>query len=151
MQKKRIIIRSLSLILCIVLIAAMALFTSGCGKDNNTNEGSEIAQDVSAATVLGEGKTAFNFIVTDADGNKTEYEIHTDKTTVGDALLELGLISGDQSEYGLYVKTVNGATLDYNKDGKFWSFYIEGEFAKTGVDATDIVAGTTYEFKVEKA
>ena len=64
-------------------------------------------------------------------------------------MFDLGLISGDESEYGLYVKTVNGVTLDYDKDGKYWAFYVDGEYAATGVDSTDIAAGSTYTFKVE--
>ena len=63
--------------------------------------------------------------------------------------MELGLISGEESQYGLYVKTVNGITLDYDKDGKYWAFYIGGEYAVTGVDTTEITAGSTYTFKAE--
>ena len=69
--------------------------------------------------------------------------------TVGAALLSLGLIAGEDSEYGLYVKTVNGVTVDYDTDGKYWAFYVDGEYAATGVDSTDITAGATYTFKAE--
>lgn len=102
------------------------------------------------ATVLGEGQTVFTFNVTDADGNETNFEIHTDKETVGDALLELDLIAGEDSEYGLYVKTVNGITADYDKDQTYWAFYVNGGYAQTGVDSTNVTAGDTYSFKVEK-
>ena len=44
------------------------------------------------------------------------------------------------------VDTVNGITLDYNKDGMYWSFYINGEYAMTGVDATPVEANATYSF-----
>ena len=101
-------------------------------------------------TVLGEGQTIFTFHVTDADGNETNFEIHTDKETVGEALLELDLIAGEDSEYGLYVKTVNGITADYDKDQTYWAFYVNGEYAQTGVDSTNVTAGDTYSFKVEK-
>lgn len=99
--------------------------------------------------VLGEGKTSFTFVVVDLDQNETTYTINTDETTVGAALLALGLIAGEEGEYGLYVKTVGGITLDYDKDGKYWGFYVDGEYAMTGVDATNIVAGATYTFKAE--
>ena len=99
--------------------------------------------------VLGEGSTVFDFTVVDTDGNETYFEIHTDKTTVGDALTELGLIEGEDSEYGLYVKTVNGIKLDYDTDGKYWAFYVNGEYASTGVDSTDVEAGAEYTFKGE--
>ena len=82
--------------------------------------------------------------------NETNFEVHTDKTTVGEALLDVDLIAGDESEYGLYVKTVNGITADYDVDQTYWAFYVNGEYASTGVDATAIEAGATYSFKVEK-
>ena len=62
------------------------------------------------------------------------------------ALVALNLVSGSTSEYGLMVDTVNGITLDYNKDGMYWSFYINGEYAMTGVDATPVEADATYSF-----
>jgi hypothetical protein len=80
----------------------------------------------------------------------TVFEVHTDKKTVGDALVEVNLIAGEEAQYGLYVKTVNGETLDYNKDKMYWSFYIDGEYAMTGVDQTKIEAGKAYAFKAEK-
>lgn len=146
--------KSLSLLLCIVLIAAMALCTTGC-KDNQLDGSSDNqlgTSDVSQndGNILGKGQTKFNFVVTDGDGKETRYEIHTDKTTVGDALLELELIAGDESAYGLYVKTVNGITADYDVDKTYWAFYVNGEYATTGVDSTEITEGATYAFKVEK-
>lgn len=145
--------KSLSLALCIVLITAIALFTSGCN-DNTSQATSETATVAETAVqaesnVLGEGDTQFTFTVTDVGGNETEFEINTDKTTVGEALIELGLIDGDDGEFGLYVKTVNGITVDYDTDGKYWAFYVGDEYAVSGVDSTEIVEGETYSFKVE--
>ena len=124
--------KSFSVFLCLVLVASMALFT-GCSNSN----------------VIGEGEKSFVFTVTDKEGSETEFEIHTDKATVGEALLENGLIEGEESEYGLYVKTVNGITADYDVAGTYWAFYINGEYAQTGVDSTEIVEGVTYSFRVE--
>lgn len=138
----------LSILLCIALIAAMALCTAGCGS-KETPAATTAAAGADGATSVGEGQTAFRFTVVDADGKETAFDVHTDETTVGAALLALGLIDGDDSEYGLYVKTVNGLTVDYDKDGKYWAFYVDGEYAATGVDSTDITAGSTYTFKVE--
>ena len=106
--------------------------------------------ETSGGTVsMGEGETSFLFNVVDPEGKESHFEIHTDEKTVGAALLSLGLIAGEDSEYGLYVKTVNGVTVDYDQDGKYWAFYVDGEYAATGVDSTDITAGATYTFKAE--
>ena len=81
---------------------------------------------------------------------ETKFEIHTDKKTVGEALLEVKLIEGEDGPYGLYVKKVNGITADYDVDQTYWAFYINGEVAMTGVDVTDVEGGATYSFKVAK-
>lgn len=88
-------------------------------------------------------------VVREPDGKETSREIHTDKETVGEALLEQKLIEGEEGDYGLYVTTVNGISLDYNTDGIYWAFYINGEYAQTGVDATNIMDGSTYSFQAE--
>ena len=125
----------LSLILCMVLIAAMALFVGCSGKDK------------SDAT---EGEKSFTFIVVDGEGNEESFEISTQAATVGEALLDEELIAGEDGQYGLYVKTVNGITVDYDKDGAYWAFYVGDTYASSGVDTTEIEDGQTYAFKVEK-
>lgn len=138
----------LSFLLCIVLIAAMALGTIGCS-DTTANDTTTTVGTMENGKVYGEGSTEFTFTVVDTEGNETQATIKTDKATVGEALLELGLIAGEDSDYGLYVKTVNGTTLDYDTDGKYWAFYVDGEYALTGVDSTEITAGSVYSFKAE--
>ena len=153
MQMKMKNKKNTSLLLCMMLIVAMAFSTIGCnGKTGNeTNITTEPTQSVqSDITVLGEGQTEFTFTVVDKAGNQTQFEIHTDKETVGDALLEHNLIEGEEGDYGLYVKTVNGITADYNVDQTYWAFYVNGEYAQKGADLTKITAGDSYSFKVEK-
>ena len=94
-------------------------------------------------------KTSFTVVTTDLEGNETTHKIKTDAATVGEALIEEGLIAGDPSDYGLYITTVNGITLDWDKDGKYWAFYINGEYAQTGVDTTNVEDGAVYTFKPE--
>lgn len=137
---------------CIVLIAAIALFASGCGGNKNDDTLSSGGNSLSQtdAIVLGEGNLKFRFSIVGANGDETEYEIHTNKETVGEALLELGLIAGDIGNFGLYVKTVDGVTLDYDTDGLYWAFYENGVYAAKGVDSTEITEGASYAFKAEK-
>ena len=146
--------KSLSYFLCMMLIVAMALFTNGCGDNKKNETGDDVKTEQNAPAgekqVLGEGETVFDFTVVHQEGEEKQYEIHTDKSTVGEALVELGLIAGDQGDYGLYVKTVDGETLDYDTDGKYWAFYENGEYGMTGVDLTEIKEGVSYAFKAEK-
>ena len=69
---------------------------------------------------------------------------------LGEPLTELGLIAGEESQYGLYVTTVDGETLDYNTDGMYWAFYVDGDYASTGVDTTPITEGATYALTATK-
>ena len=138
--------------LIFVIIAVITILSTGCNS-NKPEEIQQVSTTVQAQgeiTVLGEGAKQFSFSVTDADGIVSNFEIHTDKTLVGEALEELTLIAGDEGPYGLYVKRVNGITLDYDKDGMYWAFYINGEMAMSGVDTTEIVENATYSFKAEK-
>ena len=152
--------RLLSLILSTMLIVAMAFSMTACGDNKENQEGvtgnsaqveaqNDADNEQGDVTIVGEGTTVFPFVVVDADGNEKHFEVHTEKTMVGDALIELDLIAGDTAEYGLYVKNVDGITVDYDTDGKYWAFYINGEYAMTGVDTTPITEGEEYSFKVE--
>ena len=129
-----------------MLVVAVAL-TAGCGETKKNPTG---GQETVQGGVLGEGNTQFTFTVVDAEGKETIFEIHTDKTTVGDALLELNLIEGEDGQYGLYVKKVNGISADYDVDKTYWAFYVNGEYAMSGVDTTTVEENTIYTFKVEK-
>ena len=153
--------------LSILLVAAMAvsaLCLTGCsGQPETTDTTAQPAAtteaaattqaaattEAAAATEVGEGSTSFAFQVTFADGSQQDYTVKTDSTVVGEALQDAGLIAGEESEYGLYVKTVAGQTLDYDADGMYWAFYVNGEYAASGVDTTNIDAGSTYEFRAE--
>lgn len=136
--------------LFIALLVATALCMTGCsGKaDENAPPLAEIQTDGQS---FGTGATAFSLTVVDAEGGEIHAEIQTDRKIVGEALQELGLIGGEESPTGLYVKTVNGITLDYDKDGSYWAFYINDEYAQTGVDSTEIVEGYRYAFQAEQS
>lgn len=148
---KKIITKNKLLILYMVLAVTMALFTTGCngGTDNGAPSAVEPVNVQTERTVLGEGNAKFDFTVVDKDGNVAPFEIHTDKKTVGEALTELELIAGEESEYGLFVKTVNGINADYDKDGVYWAFYVNDEYATTGIDSTVISEGDSYSLRIE--
>lgn len=135
--------RFISLLLCIVFAFSFA----GCGAETlpMTDENGKQGSAVDSAEVT------FTLVVEDLDGNKTEKEITTDKKTVGEALLSQNIIEGEKGDYGLYVTSVNGVSLDYKKDGAYWSFYVGENYADKSVDQTDIVSGETYMLKAEKA
>ncbi len=139
---KKTVILSVTLAL---LMALLPLFAS-CG-----NDGNELWENAihTKDKELGEGKTTVTVEVK-AGEKSVSFTIHTDKTILGDILLEHELISGDEGPYGLYVKNVNGITADYDVDQTYWAFYKSGEYMMTGVDATEIEDGAHYELVREK-
>jgi hypothetical protein len=132
----------LSLILCF----AMVLTLAACG---GTTENADAIKTVTDGQTVGEGSKTFPLTITDKDGKSIQITVKTDEETVGDALVAIGLVQGEKSEYGLYVKAVNGITADYEADKTYWAFYINGEYALTGVDQTPIADGETYTLAVE--
>ena len=137
---KKAIKTSISLLLALIVVLSLA----SCDYFNR-RELPEIWQDAIYVkdTEVGEGSKTFTLKV-EVEENSVTFTVHTDAETVGEALLELGLLAGDESQYGLYIKQVNGMTADYDVDQTYWAFYINGEYAMTGVDTTPITEGEIY-------
>ncbi len=146
-MKNNSIRKTLSLVLVFVLIAALAL--TGCS--GTPAETTEAPAETAPVTVLGEGSKSFELTIVDKEGAEHLYLIHTDEEMVGFALIAHELIEGEEGPYGMYIKSVLGQVLDYDADGMYWSFYINGEYALTGVDQTPITEGESYQLKAEAA
>ena len=84
--------------------------------------------------------------VVDNEEKSTNYTVQTDAQYLRQALEEIKdlTIEGTESEYGLMVATVNGVKEDYNTDGAYWSFYVDGEYCNYGVDQQPIEDGQAY-------
>lgn len=136
--------RILSLALALVL--ALSLFS--CFAPKNLDALWENATYTTDKT-LGKGeKTLYVEVI--AGESSITFTIKTDKDTVGAALSEHDLIAGEESAYGLYVKTVNGILADYDIDQSYWGFYKNGEMMLSGVDTTEFTSGDHFELKYEK-
>ncbi len=136
--------------LAALLIAVTVVMCAACGSANTVSqEGLWETATYLKDTEIGKGAVTLTAKVV-AGEEEITFTVHTDKKTVGEALLEAGLVSGDETAYGLYVKVVNGITADYDVDQSYWAFYIDGEYAMTGVDSTDIVEGTVYSLEYTK-
>ena len=140
-----------SKLLSLLLIVLMMFSFAACGKEVTKEEEKTIWSDATytSDTSLGEGEKNFTFKVTAGD-KSVNFDIQTDEETVGDALEELSLISGEEGDYGLYVKYVNGIYADYDENATYWAFYVNGEMAPAGVDMTEIEDGASYEMLYTK-
>lgn len=133
-MKKRIL--SLLLILCLVLTLCACSKTKAPDLWENAlyTEDTELGQGAKTVTVQ-----------VQAEDKTVNFTIHTDSATLGEALLEHGLVEGDMGEFGLYIKKVNGILADYDVDQSYWGFYSGGEYMMSGVDTTEISGGESYE------
>lgn len=158
MMNSNSIRKLLSVIGVLVLIAAMALNFTGCGSKStpdappaDTAGTTPIPADTTESTQPVEvNGITLNLTVVDLEGNETPFSIVTDKEFVGEVLLEEGIITGEMGPYGMYIKTVNGILADYDVDQTYWAFYVDGEYALSGVDTTPIEAGRVYSLVLTK-
>ncbi len=138
-----------ALLLTLVMLITLTACTKDADKDTvtpNQTVNTSVWDDAQYTEdkTLGEGANTIQVEVKAEDKSIT-FTIHTDAGTLGDALLTHALISGEHSEYGMYVKTVNGILADYDIDGYYWSVLKDGEYLMTGVDSTAIADGEHYE------
>lgn len=134
--------------ICIIITAVLCLCVSACGNTTKKGDLWDTALYLED-TELGKGDKELCVKVEAGDKTVT-FIIHTDAETVGEALSEHKLISGEKGPYGMYVKTVNGITADYDIDQSYWSFNKNGEYMQTGVDATSFADGDSYELVYTK-
>lgn len=126
-----------------------------------TTDGEELTSSAEDATAslpaayeedatIGEGEAAVTLKVI-TDEKTYTFTILTDKTNLGEALKESGIVEGEDGPYGLYIKKVNGICAVYEEDNTYWSLSVNGEAAVTGADGITINSADTYELTKVKA
>ena len=129
----------------LAVLFAVFVFSGNITASNDLWKSAVYTED----TEFGNGeKTVIVKVV--ADDNSVDFLMKTDKETLGEALLEHELISGEKGPYGLYVKTVNGILADYDETKSYWSLSKNGEYMQTGVSDTKIADGEIYELTYTK-
>ncbi len=126
--------------LLITLIFSLTLIS--CAKEESTPSLWDSAAYTESVT-LGEGAKTIKVEVK-AEEKSVVFTINTDAQYLGEALTEHSLVSGDNTEFGLYIKSVNGMKAEYESDGYYWSLEKGGEYLMTGVDTTEIADGEEY-------
>ena len=134
--------------ICAVLVLVCLLGLTACGNTVNS-EGLWKDATYLKDTTFGEGKNTVTVEVK-AGEQSIKFTVNTDKDTVGAALMEHKLIDGDQGDYGLYVKKVNGITADYDTNKAYWAFYVDDAYANAGIDQTKIEKDKLYRLEYAK-
>lgn len=99
--------------------------------------------------VASKGAKKVTIAVVDNNKQETDYTVHTDAETLKQVMDEVdGLTySGDDSDYGLMITTVNDVTADFNADGAYWAFYVNNEYCNYGIEEQPV--NDKDEFKIE--
>ena len=105
------------------------------------------AEEESAEEAPADAEAVKNLAITvvHGDGSSKLIEVSTKAENLREALEPEGIIAGDESEYGLFVKTVDGETADDSKQ-QWWAVSKDGVMTETGVDGVMIADGESYEF-----
>ena len=93
------------------------------------------------------GSKAYSVTVVHKDGTVKDFAYRTDAEYLAEALLEEGLVSGEDSQYGLTIITVDGEDAVWDTDNAYWAIWIGEEMSMTGASEIPVYDGST--FKLE--
>lgn len=91
-----------------------------------------------------EGAKHIQVEVISKDETSKTFDINTDEEYLRGALEQENLIEGSESDYGLFVTTVNGYTAD-DANQEWWCFTKSKGTINTSVDSTPINDGDHFE------
>ena len=126
MEKKNKKLLVIGIVILAVLVAAFALIWTVTRPETSAG-----AKDITV-------------IVDYGDETSDTFEIATDAEFLREAIEEEVGLEGDESEFGLYIKTVNGVTADEAQQ-QWWCITKGGEAVMSGVDTTPVADGDQFE------
>lgn len=163
MKKIRLITIPLAVLICLMSIFVLVSCDKDTSAENPSGTQLESSENQSAEADAGVWKDAKYLTDTElgtgaktillevkADGRSVTFTIHTDEKKLDKALLEHKLVEGEDGEFGLYVKKVNGILADYDTDQTYWGYYKNGEMQMTGISGAEVIDGDHYELVREK-
>lgn len=103
-----------------------------------------------------QGTKSYTVEVVGSDGSSKTYQGRTDAEYLSGLMDELQAegdfsYEGTSSDYGLFITAINGETADYDKDGAYWSIYVNGEYGQYGADQQPVADGDAFRFVYESA
>lgn len=126
MKKNKTLI---AVIIFAVLVAAAALVWHFCGPNAEANT---FDKTVTVTVIHG-------------DSSEKKFDIATNEEYLRGALEQEKLVEGDESEYGLFITSVDGEAADSAAEQWWCVCDGEGNMAMTGVDEIAISDGDSYQ------
>ncbi|MBR1971929.1 MAG: hypothetical protein IKA16_00675 [Oscillospiraceae bacterium] len=129
MKNKKLIIAIIALVAVVALMAGLS---------------------VAAKPETVEGSKQVTVQIVYQDGTEKSMEYGTDLEYLSELLLEKELVTGYASEeYGFTIESVDGITLDWEKDGAYWALYEGEEYATTSAAGIVLTDGGVYKLVYE--
>ena len=93
------------------------------------------------------GSKEITIEVVDSKGESKVYELKTDAEYLEQAMEEAeGLtFAYDDGPYGASVHTVNDEKADYNTDGAYWGFNVNGAYCNYGISEQPVEDGDAFQ------
>lgn len=95
------------------------------------------------------GSKEITVLVVHGDKSETENTYHTEEAYLGPVVTGDGLVEGEDGDYGLYIKTVDGETADDSKQ-QWWCITKDGENVNASADQTPIEDGDHFELTLKE-
>ena len=151
MSKKSWIALVVLIVVAALLVGVFVFTKKPADKKTDETKATEAAGTTGTEDSQPAAKYNFTLEIVHKDGQKKTLSVATDEEILGVYLEKEGIIEGAEGPYGMYIAKVVGEKAVYEEDNAYWAFYIDGEYALTGVDQTQIESGKTYQLKYEAA
>ena len=92
-----------------------------------------------------EGSKAITVDITHGDGTTKTFQISTDAEFLRGALEQESLVAGLDGDYGMYILTMDGETVD-EANQEWWGYTKSGDQVNYGIDTCPIADGDHFEF-----
>lgn len=96
-----------------------------------------------------QGSKEITVVVVHKDGTEKTFTYRTDEEYLDKVLVSEGLMEGHEDQYGMVIDKVDGEAAIWETDNAYWSLYIDGTYATTGISSTPVYDGTTYKLVYE--
>ena len=139
MKKTWIWIAVAVIALAALVIGMLAIYNAKKPKPAPAPEGTTQSGETTTAVPA----KSFTVKVVHSDGSEKTFTYQSDKTYLGEAVYEAGLVIADENNPGMF-HTVDGEKADWNVNQSYWAFYIGEDYAMYGIEETPIEDGAVY-------
>lgn len=95
------------------------------------------------------GEKTLTVTVVHGDKSEEQFTYHTKEAYLGPVITNSGLVEGENGDYGLFIKAVDGETADDSKQ-QWWCITKGGETVNASADQTPIEDGDQFELTLKE-